>query len=106
MLRIALDAEAGFGSALMTRWGGEGAARVLAQEGNAILLERATGNILLAQLARNGGDVEAIRIICAVTAKLHAPRSRAFPRLMPLSQCFPGARTRGRNLRRHTLACG
>jgi streptomycin 6-kinase len=88
MLKIALAAEEQFGGALMAWWDGQGAARVLAQEGNAILLERATGKTSLGGLSRSGRDVEAIRIICAVTAKLHAPRTKPLPNLMPLSQWF------------------
>jgi streptomycin 6-kinase len=88
MLKVALNAEEKFGGALMAWWEGQGAARVLAQQGNAILLERATGKISLAELARSGRDVEATRTICAVIAKLHSPRTQPLPRLMPLSQWF------------------
>jgi streptomycin 6-kinase len=77
-----------FGGALMAWWEGQGAARVLARQGNAILLERATGKISLAELARRGRDVEATRIICAATAKLHAPRAQPLSNLVPLSQWF------------------
>jgi streptomycin 6-kinase len=88
MLKVAMDAEEVSGGALMAWWEGQGAARVLAREGNAILLERATGKISLAELARSGRDLEATRIICAVTAKLHAPRTQPLPDLVPLAQWF------------------
>lgn len=88
MLKIALDADEQFGAALMAWWDGQGAARVLAQKDDAILLERATGGISLAELARSGHDVRATRIICAATAKLHAPRTQPLPNLVPLSQWF------------------
>lgn len=42
----------------MAWWGGEGAARLLAHEGHALLLERAMGERSLAQMARGGGDDE------------------------------------------------
>lgn len=99
MLKIALDADEQFGAALMAWWDGQGAARVLALKDNAILLERASGGISLAALARSGHDVRATRIICAVTAKLHAPRTKPLPNLVPLSQWFrdlePAAATHG-----------
>src|ERR1700754_618437 len=43
MLKIALEAEEKWGATLMKWWNGNGAARVLAHHGDAILLERATG---------------------------------------------------------------
>jgi streptomycin 6-kinase len=61
---------------------------VLAHERPAIFLERAQGTASLAAFARNGRDDDATRIICAVVAKLHAPRSKPLPDLIPLSQWF------------------
>jgi streptomycin 6-kinase len=72
----------------MTWWNGDGAARVLAQEGDALLLERAMGHRSLARMARNGQDDEASRIICAVAARLHTPRGEPPPELIPLSRWF------------------
>lgn len=43
MLKLALDAEEQHGARVMTWWAGDGAARVLAAEGLALLLERARG---------------------------------------------------------------
>jgi streptomycin 6-kinase len=88
MLKVALEAEERFGGQLMTWWDGEGAARVLDQKGDALLLERAEGKISLADLARSGRDDEATRIICATVAKLHAPRPKPLPELIPLLQWF------------------
>jgi streptomycin 6-kinase len=88
MLKIAREAEERRGAILMAWWGGEGAARVLAHDGDALLLERATGERSLAEMARNGRDDEASRIICAVAAKLHAPRGTPPPALVPLSRWF------------------
>jgi len=99
MLKVALEAEEAFGGLLMTWWDGEGAAKVLAQRGEALLLERAEGKVSLADLSRNGRDDEATRIICATVAKLHAPRSKPLPNLIPLTQWFrelePAAATHG-----------
>jgi streptomycin 6-kinase len=39
-------------------------------------------------MARGGRDDEASRIICAVAARLHAPRSCPPPALIPLPRCF------------------
>ncbi len=88
MLKITLSDEERRGGVLMWRWKGEGAARVLAQDGDAILLERAQGGISLAALARNGKDDEASHIICSVVAKLHAVRIDAPEALCPLTQWF------------------
>jgi len=88
MLKIALAEEEQRGGRLMTWWDGKGAARVLAQNGNALLLERAEGGTSLADLARDGRDDEASRIICAVVAKLHAPRKTPPGNLISLTQWF------------------
>ncbi len=44
MLKVALNQEEREGAALMVWYGGDGAARVLAHEGAALLLERASGD--------------------------------------------------------------
>jgi streptomycin 6-kinase len=88
MLKVATEAEERWGAGLMAWWGGEGAARVLAQEGDGLLLERAMGPASLVEMARSGRDDEASRIICAVAAKLHAPRDRPPPTLLPLPRWF------------------
>lgn len=89
MLKVAVGEEERRGAALMTWYAGEGAARVLAHEGEAILLERATGARSLAQLAADGDDDEASRILCATLARLHAPRAAPPPdTLVPLPTWF------------------
>lgn len=88
MLKIAVEAEEKWGAALMVWWAGEGAVRVLAHEGNVLLLERATGEGSLVEMARHGQDDEASRIICAVATKLHSPRASPPPSLLPLSHWF------------------
>jgi streptomycin 6-kinase len=88
MLKIAREAEERRGAGLMAWWDGNGAARVLAHDGDAVLLERATGHRSLAAMARDGADDEASRILCDVAARLHAPRNRPLPDLIPLSAWF------------------
>ena len=51
----------------------EGSALVLAKDGDAILLERAEGRRSLAELASDGKDDEASRIICSVRRKTPTP---------------------------------
>jgi streptomycin 6-kinase len=89
MLKIAHGEEERNGAALMVWWRGDGAARVLAHDGDAILLERAVGARSLEAMARAGRDDDATRIICAATARLHAPRPEALPAtLLPLTRWF------------------
>jgi streptomycin 6-kinase len=80
----------------MTWWDGDGAAQVLAHEGDALLMERAEGSTSLVKVALSGRDDEATRIMCQVAARLHAPRMRPLPSsLVPLPEWFaalePGA---------------
>jgi streptomycin 6-kinase len=104
MLKIAVEPEEKRGASLMVWWTGDGAPRVLAHEHDALLLERATGPRSLDAMARDGRDDEASRIICAVAARLHAPRGALPSDLVPLSDWFrelwPMAETHGGILRR------
>lgn len=99
MLKIALEAEEKHGAALLRWWDGNGAARVLAHAGDALLLERAHNTPSLAALARSGGDDEACRILCHSAARLHRPTNRPLPPLVPLARWFqdlaPAAATHG-----------
>jgi streptomycin 6-kinase len=99
MLKIAREEEERRGGRLMAWWDGDGAARVLAQDGHALLLERATGPRTLAAMVAAGGDDEASRILCAVAIRLHVPRRGPLPELVPLSRWFealaPAARSQG-----------
>jgi streptomycin 6-kinase len=88
VLKVAIAGEEKAGGALMAWWDGAGTARVLEHDGDAILLERADPKVSLADLARNGHDDEASRIICTVVAKLHAPASKPLPALVPLAGWF------------------
>ncbi|MCR6475014.1 APH(6) family putative aminoglycoside O-phosphotransferase [Variovorax sp. ZS18.2.2] len=88
MLKVSPEAEEQAGSLLMAWWDGDGAAPVLAHDGEALLMVRAQGRSSLTQMARNGHDDEATRILCAAAARLHAPRTRPLPALVPLAQWF------------------
>jgi streptomycin 6-kinase len=88
MLKIAAVEEERRGAAVLEWWGGRGAARVLARQRDAVLLERATGTACLAEMARTGNDEQACRVLCAVAAQLHAPRDKKLPELMALTDWF------------------
>ncbi len=88
MLKIAVEPEEKWGAGLMIWWNGIGAARVIAHDDDAVLLERATGCRSLADMAAHGKDDQASRIICDVVARLHAPRRSPPPELVPLTDWF------------------
>ena len=88
MLKVAAVDEEKRGAFLMRWWNGQGAARVLAHEGDALLMERAEGTVSLAAMARSGNDDEACRIICRAVAALHVPRVQPPQSLVPLTQWF------------------
>ena len=90
MLKIAREDEERRGGALMAWWNGDGAAKVLARHGEALLLERATGPRSLAAMVADGQDDEASRILCDVAARLHAPRPGPPPDLVPLTALVRG----------------
>ncbi len=99
MLKIATEAEERVGGLLMQWWDGNGAAKVYAHEGEAILLERAQGRRSLLTMAMNGEDDEASRIICEAVGNLHKPQDKPYPELVPLDRRFqalePAARSHG-----------
>ena len=100
MLKVAGGAEERDGAALMAWWAGDGAAPVIAVDGEAMLMVRATGERSLASLTREGRDDDASAALCAVAARLHAPRPRPPPAtLRPLETWFqalwPAAKRRG-----------
>ena len=88
MLKIAVADEEKRGGRLMRWWDGQGAAPVLAHAAEALLLERAEGGVSLADMARNGRDDEASRLLCAAVARLHAPGTQPPPDLVPLARWF------------------
>lgn len=88
MLKVATEEDEKQGGVLMNWWDGQGAARVLAHDHDAILLERATGHRSLASYSRTGRDDEATHILCDVLQALHAPRNKPLPALRPLEEWF------------------
>ena len=102
ILKVARELEERRGAAIMEWWSGDGAARILARDGDALLLERATGSRSLSDMARAGeaDDIEAARILVDVANRLHAPRlAPPPPELTSLEDWFrelwPAAETRG-----------
>jgi streptomycin 6-kinase len=109
MLKVAGGEEESRGAAVMAWWAGVGAARVLAHEGDAILLERACGERSLAAMSRSGEDAAAMRILCRAAKALHAPRRGRPPStLVPLERWFqalaPAAESHGGVLRQSLSA--
>lgn len=88
MLKVATMPEERFGARLMVWWAGEGAAKVFAHEGDALLMERATGENSLGEMARAGMDDEATRIVCVVAERLHRHRLDPLPVLVTLDRWF------------------
>jgi streptomycin 6-kinase len=88
MLKVSVLDEEKLGNQLMIWWNGNGAARVLAHAEGAILVERAEIGISLSDLAREGRDDEASRIMCKVLGQLHAQRACTPPPLPPLIKWF------------------
>jgi streptomycin 6-kinase len=109
MLKIAGGPEERDGGALMAWWAGDGAARVIARQGEALLMERAAGSATLATLVAEGRDDEATLLLCQVAARLHEPRAGAPPvTLKPLPLWFralrPSADAEGGVLRQSLAA--
>jgi streptomycin 6-kinase len=97
MLKLTDDPDERHSNLLMSWWDGHGAARVLAHEDGAILMERGGGTLV--EMSIRGRDVAATRLICEVAAKLHAPRGEPPSGLLPLEvwfrALFPAAKTYG-----------
>lgn len=87
MLKVAKTEEEERGNRLMAWWAGEGTAAVLAQDGPALLMERAMGRASLADMARSGRDEEATRLICRAANGLHAS-NKGLPELTRLEDWF------------------
>ena len=89
MLKIATAEEELHGANLMAWYAGDGAARVLAHDGPALLLERLRGRRSLVEMERSGRGDEATRIICEVVARLHTARDSGPPEtLYPMTTWF------------------
>jgi streptomycin 6-kinase len=115
ILKLASEDEERRGAAIMQWWGGDGAARVLAHDGDALLMERATGSRSLSDMARGGADDDATRILINVAHRLHAPRSSPpppglaslehwFRELWPAAQTHGGLLARSADTARNLLA--
>ncbi|MGV0819351.1 aminoglycoside phosphotransferase family protein [Martelella sp. AMO21009] len=88
MLKRFTDPEEAIGAVLLKWWDGDGAVRILAQDGDVILMERAKGPVALAALSLAGEEDRACRQICATAARLHADRPAPLPALTPLDRYF------------------
>ena len=88
MLKVATAVEEARGSRQLAWWGGGGAAKVFEIEGEAVLLERASGPRSLVEMAQGGRDGEATSIILGVAAELHRERPSPPPDLVPLDAWF------------------
>lgn len=88
MLKLSTEADEREAWRLLDWWGGDGAARLVAHEGEAILIERATGERSLADMARGGRDDEATEVLCDTLAALHRPRGKPPEGLVPLAENF------------------
>jgi streptomycin 6-kinase len=80
-LKIATVDEEAAGNRVLVWWRGRGAAAVFAHEGDALVMERATGSGDLASLAAGGPehDDSATRILCLAALRLHAIDDRPLP---------------------------
>ncbi|MDP1874043.1 aminoglycoside phosphotransferase family protein [Phenylobacterium sp.] len=87
MLKLAHSPDERRGGGVMAWWNGQGAAPVLAVQGEALLMVRAPGDTL-APMVRAGRDEAATAILCQVVARLHAPRDSPRPAAPPLAKLF------------------
>lgn len=88
ILKISRSPEEIAGSQLMAWWQGDGAAPVLALDGEALLMVRAQGDASLTRMVEDGRDDDATRILCETVAHLHRPRPAPGPALTPLPEWF------------------
>ncbi|GGY90976.1 aminoglycoside phosphotransferase family protein [Pseudoduganella plicata] len=102
MIKIARHVDERIGSQVMRWWDGDGAAHVYAydEDDGVLLMERATGSAHLLNMALQGEDDAATRIVCRVISRLHAKRPSLPPgELLPLTRFFeslaPMARREG-----------
>ncbi len=93
MLKLAHAEEEARGTDLLVALDGHGVARVLERSGEAVLLERATGERDLVRLVETGRDDEATRIICDAAEQIHQASAdvlaaREQPELIDLKAWF------------------
>jgi streptomycin 6-kinase len=82
------SSDEGPGIAALRWFAGDGAVRVIAAEGDAVVMERAVGTRSLTAMAVGGEDEAAIRIIAGVAKALHGPRPEPPPELPTLARRF------------------
>ncbi|MFT4036908.1 MAG: aminoglycoside phosphotransferase family protein [Thermomicrobiales bacterium] len=87
MLKVAMVEEEQRGGQVLACWAGDGAARVMAIEAGALVMERASGPRSLVAMAQGGEDDAASRILCATAAGLHRQRQPC-PAAFPLEPWF------------------
>lgn len=88
MLKVSTDAEERSGHRLLRWWDGDGAARVLAHDGPALLMERAVPGDCLRDMSIQGRDAQATAILCGVLERLHRPRGAPPDGLLDLNRWF------------------
>lgn len=88
MLKVTHEPDELRGGELLAWWDGVGAVQVIERDGNALLMERATGTRSLVQMSENNRDEEATRILCSVAAELHRARFETVPPLQSLDETF------------------
>lgn len=88
MLKLSTSPEETRGYDLLEWWDGNGACKVFARSGTALLMERASAARSLAQLSRSGHDERACAILCDTVAKLHQAHQAPPSTLVPLSDWF------------------
>ena len=88
MLKLPLKKEERTGFRLLDCWGGNAAVKVYRYTADALLMERATGDRSLKQMALAGREEEANRIICGVVKRLHANSCAMMAELVPLDDWF------------------
>lgn len=88
ILKIPFSIEEKRGGKVLEWWHGVGAVKVLALDGDAILMERITGDCSLKSMSLNAQDDEATEIICAAADILHSNKREPLPELTPLEIWF------------------
>ena len=93
MLKVSHHDEERRGSALLAAWSGRGAVRVLEHDGDAVLMERATGPRSLVAMSTTGSDAAATSVLCATAGVLHEASvdvldAAELPELVPLRTWF------------------
>ncbi|MGN6638278.1 MAG: aminoglycoside phosphotransferase family protein, partial [Mucilaginibacter sp.] len=88
MLKITSSDEERRGNSLMESWNGDVAPQIFHHDENALLMERATGEKSLTEMAKNGQDDEASRIMCKVIGRIHALKVPHTCDLVPLQIWF------------------